>query len=85
MARFFMYLFAATGSLAVFNWVLANAIFGDDLRGPAARFAANPDMLILGLILMAVGLGLALFPVLMKGKANDVEPGSELVIGNKRG
>lgn len=83
MARFFMYLSATTGSLAVFNWVLANALFGDELRGPAARFAASSDMLIIGLISMAVGLALVLFPILIAGKKNDVESGSERVIGNE--
>lgn len=73
MYRFFMYLFAVPGSLTVFNWVFANAVFGDDLPGPAARFAADSDMLVLGLILTAVGLGLALFPFLINEKTNDVK------------
>lgn len=73
MARLFMYLFAVPGSLAVFNWVFVKAVFGDDLPGPAARFAANPDMLILGLISMTVGLVLAFFPVLLKGRTSGDE------------
>lgn len=73
MTRFFTYLCAATGSLAVFNWVFAKTLFGEDLPGPIARFAADPDMLILGLVLMAGGLGLALFPILIKAKPIDVE------------
>lgn len=60
MARFFMYLFAVPGVVALGNWVFAHTVFGDDLAGPSARAAASPDMLYTGLVLTAIGLVIAL-------------------------
>lgn len=59
MIRIFIHLLAFMGSLAVFCWVLSQALFGDNPVGPAGRFAGGMDMLITGLICMVFALVLA--------------------------